>query len=546
MVSVKKFINTCFTSDPHTYLLAYSSAIIGLIFSFKYVIKKYVIMKKTSMNSGQEYSMNLANRLDYSGLKQIQSTVKKVFFYRVCGTGMGAAACLLKEKGYEVSGGDSNFYPPMSTYLESTGIPLYKIDQITREFLKSFDLIVVGNVIPKGGADATLIEELGVKFVSFPTAIGALVLSDVNVVGVAGTHGKTTTTFFATQIFENLGADPGYLIGGVMEGRPSAKLGNGKYFFIESDEYDSAYFEKISKFRSYSLDNLILTSLEYDHADIFDSVEDIKNEFRAAIPHISKNFIICSDYLAAVELYEEFNDNSGEADKNRWIKYGEKSEVGPKFLESNELGTRFQINLNNQQHIFTTNLVGKHNILNLSSVLIYALGEGYSKEDLDKCIKNLQMVKRRQEVRGHYKKALVIDDFAHHPRAVFLTLDGIITMYPGKKVHVVMEPNSATARSSIFQQEFTDSLERAASVIFTKPSRPTSVKNVGDLDIYKIIESVKSSGRSGSVVGTLPELMVEIEKLAGSENVILILSNGTCLGLWESEFAKNLTMNFTH
>ncbi len=188
--------------------------------------------------------MNLANCLDYSGLKKIQATVKKVFFYRVCGTGMGAAACLLKEKGYLVEGGDSNFYPPMSTYLESTGIPLHKVDQITREFLKSFDLIVVGNVIPKGGADATLIEELGVKFVSFPTAIGALVLSDVNVVGIAGTHGKTTTTFFATQIFENIGADPGYLIGGVMEGRPSAKLGNGKYFFIESDEYDSAYFEK--------------------------------------------------------------------------------------------------------------------------------------------------------------------------------------------------------------------------------------------------------------------------------------------------------------
>ena len=449
---------------------------------------------------------------------------------------MGAAACLLKEKGYDVQGGDTNFYPPMSTYLESTGIPLFKLDQITPEFLKTFDLIVVGNVIPRDGADAKIIEELGVKFSSFPTAIGALVLSDVNVIGIAGTHGKTTTTFLATQIFEKLGANPGYLIGGVMEERPSSRLGSGKYFFIESDEYDSAYFEKISKFRSYSLDNLILTSLEFDHADIFNSIDDIQAQFRAAMPHISKTMIMSADYIASLELFNEFTDG----DKNRWYKYGEKSEMGPKILESNEFGTRFQIRYNKEDLVYETNLIGRHNILNLSSVIIYALTEGFSHKAIFESIKDLQMVKRRQEVRGSYKGALVVDDFAHHPRAVELTLDGIITKYPKRAVHVIMEPNSATARSAIFQKEFTESLSRAASVIFTKPSRPTSVKNVGDLDIYKIVEAVKASGREGSVVGNLSELMVEIEKIAKPSNLILILSNGTCLGLWESDFVKNL------
>lgn len=480
--------------------------------------------------------MNLAHKQDFNGLKKIHKDIKKIFFYRVCGTGMGAAACLLKEKGFDVQGGDTNFYPPMSTYLESTGIPLFKLEQITQDFLKTFDLIVVGNVIPNGGQDAKLIEELGVKFCSFPTAIGALVLSDVNVIGIAGTHGKTTTTFLATQVFEKLGTNPGYLIGGVMEERPSSRLGSGNYFFIESDEYDSAYFEKISKFRSYSLDNLILTSLEFDHADIFGSVEDIKAQFRAAIPHISKTFILSADYIASLELYNEFFDG----DKSRWIKYGEKSEVGPKILEANENGTKFILNFSKEDYTFETNLIGRHNILNLAAVIIYALSEGFKKEQIAEAIKDLKMVKRRQEVRGSYKGALIIDDFAHHPRAVELTLDGIITKYPGKSVHVVMEPNSATARSAIFQKEFTDSLDRAASVIFTKPTRPTSVKNVGDLDIYKIIDSVKASGRPGSVVGNLEELMVEIEKIAIPGNVILVLSNGTCLGLWESEFVKNL------
>ncbi len=480
--------------------------------------------------------MNLANKLDYSGLKKLQKDIKRVFFYRVCGTGMGAAACLLKEKGFDVEGGDTNYYPPMSTYLESTGIPLHKLDKVDQAFLSKFDLIVVGNVIPNGGADAKMIEESGVKFASFPTSIGALVLSEVNVIGIAGTHGKTTTTYLATQVFENLNALPGYLIGGVMEGRPSSKLGSGKYFFIESDEYDSAYFEKISKFRSYSIDNLILTSLEFDHADIFASVEAIKDQFRAAIPHIDKKFIFCSDYVAANELFAEFSNG----DKDRWIKYGEKSEVGPKILESSPKGTTFQLRLNKEEYTFETNLIGRHNVANLSAVIIYALSEGFTRDQIANAIKNLEMVKRRQEVRGIYKDALVIDDFAHHPRAVDLTLDGIITKYPGKKINVIMEPNSATARSAIFQTEFEDSLKRAASVIFTKPTRPTSVKDVGDLDIYKIVEGVKKSGRPGSVVGNLSELMVEIEKITGPENVILILSNGTCLGLWESDFVKNL------
>jgi UDP-N-acetylmuramate: L-alanyl-gamma-D-glutamyl-meso-diaminopimelate ligase len=481
--------------------------------------------------------MDLTNKLDYSALKKIQSNIKKVFFYRVCGTGMGAAACLLKEKGYEVQGGDANFYPPMSTYLESTGIPLFKMDKVTTDFLKTFDLIVVGNVVPNGSPDAKQIEESGVKFVSFPTAIGALVLSDVNVIGIAGTHGKTTTTFLATQVFEKLNANPGYLIGGVMEGRPSSKLGDGKYFFIESDEYDSAYFEKISKFRSYSLDNLILTSLEFDHADIFGSVEDIKNQFRAAIPNIDKTMIMTADYIASLELFNEFKDD----DRSRWIQYGEKTETGPKILESNASGTRFQIKFEKVDYIFETNLIGRHNIMNLTSVILYAMSEKFSKDKIQDAIKDLHMVKRRQEVRGLYKDALVIDDFAHHPRAVELTLDGIITSYPGKKINVIMEPNSATARSAIFQQEFTDSLKRASSVIFTKPTRPTSVKNVGDLDIQKIVDHVKASGRPGAVVGNLYELMAEIEKMTGTENVILILSNGTCLGLWESEFVKKLT-----
>lgn len=480
--------------------------------------------------------MNLKNRLHYQALRTKATAIKRVFFYRICGTGMGAAACLLKEKGYHVEGGDSNYYPPMSTYLKTTGIPTHLLSDVASDFLKSFDLIVVGNVVAGTSQEARMIEELGVPFCSFPSAIGALVLADVNVIGIAGTHGKTTTTYLATQVFENLGLEPGYLIGGVMEGRPSSLLGSGKYFFIESDEYDSAYFEKISKFRSYSLDNMILTSLEFDHADIFNSVEDIKNQFKAALPNIDKRIIVNRDYSASVELFTETEG----IEKKNWTFYGEKSELGPKNVATTPDGSTFQINLNGKTYDFQTNVVGLHNILNLTSVITYALLEGISSEAINKAILNLQMVKRRQEERGFYKKTLVIDDFAHHPRAVELTIDAIKAKYPSKKIHVIMEPNSATARSAIFQKEFTASLNRADSVVFTKPTRPTSVKGVGDLDIAEITKEVLSSGRHGKVVGNLQELREEIERNIGENNLILILSNGTCLGLWESEFVNEL------
>ena len=192
--------------------------------------------------------MDLKNLISQEELIARRSTIKKVFFYRICGAGMGPAAVLVKQAGYEVEGADSAFFPPMSTFLETTGIPLYKLDQVTPDLLKKYDLIVVGNSVGGKLETARMIEQVGVPFTSFPSTLGSLVLKDKNVIGIAGTHGKTTTTYFMTQLLEKLGQNPGYLVGGIIEGRDPSKLGD-KYFVIESDEYDSAYFHKISKFR---------------------------------------------------------------------------------------------------------------------------------------------------------------------------------------------------------------------------------------------------------------------------------------------------------
>lgn len=481
--------------------------------------------------------MNLVNKISHDELKHKKSDIKKIFMYRICGTGMGACACLLREKGYEVEGADTTYYPPMSEYLESTGIPLHNLSEIDNDYLSSFDLIVVGNVVPKQSNDARAIEESGTSFTSFPAALGALVLDDVNVVGIAGTHGKTTTTYLMTQVFEKLGHTPGYFIGGVLEGRMSSALGNGKYFFIESDEYDSAYFEKISKFRSYSINQLVLTSLEFDHADIFNTIEDIKDEFRAMLKSFKGKIIFDNTYAATRELISEFRSslNSGNL-----IPYGDD---GLRIKSASSDGTSFSLFWKGEELDFQTNLVGRHNILNLSSVILFALEEGIDSSKINGVISDLLLVRRRQEVRGTYQDAIVIDDFAHHPRAVELTTSGIKSVYPEKMVKVVIEPNSATARSSIFQKEFLEALAIADYVVFAKPSRHSTVKGTNDLDGDEIISRLKEYGVNGSVQSELLELRKEIDLICDKNTVLLVLSNGTCLGLWGSSFVDELKKN---
>ena len=469
-------------------------------------------------------TLDLTNYYDTLKLSNNKSDFKKIFFYRICGTGMGATAALMKDKGLEVEGFDLEFYPPMGDYLKNLQIPL--LDKIpTTQKLKEFDLIVVGNVLARNSDEAEMIEKSGVPFCSFPAALGGLILDDYTVLGLSGTHGKTTTTYFALQIFENLGQNCGYLIGGVLEGRKSSASPKGKYFFIEADEYDSSYFEKISKFRLYRPDHLVLTSLEFDHADIFNSLDDIKDQFRALLKDFDGTLIYCDEYPASLELRDEF-DLKG-------VAYGNNI----KIIDQGPKGTKFKINDNN----YETNIIGKHNIYNLSSVILFALEEGFSSEYINKAIKNLKMVKRRQEIKGSYNGAIVIDDFAHHPRAVQETISSIRFSYPEKEIVTLIEPNSATARSDLFQKDFTEALKSSDMVIVAKPQKSTTVKNYKDLDCNKMVDDLNKSGKSAYLASKLEELLPIIDNLTSDNRVLLILSNGTCLGLWKSHFSSKLT-----
>lgn len=479
--------------------------------------------------------MDLSNLISQEDLIKRRSQIKKVFFYRICGAGMGPAAVLVKQAGFEVEGADSAFYPPMSTFLETTGIPLHKLDVVTPEFLKQYDLIVVGNSVAGKLEAARMIENTGVPFTSFPSALGSLVLKEKNVIGIAGTHGKTTTTYFLTQMLESLGQNPGYLVGGIIEGRDPAKLGD-KYFVIEADEYDSAYFHKISKFRLYELKNMILTSLEFDHADIFSSVEKIEDEFRAVMPNMKSTLILNQEYPSAMKLHKEYSQNPNQ----KWFLYGAGSEVGPHNVKTFENGSEFEVKWKGETIPFKSSVVGGHNVLNITSCIMYLLSEGFKVADVQKAALSIGMVKRRQEVRGKYKNMIVIDDFAHHPRAITVTLDAIRARFKGKKIVTIFEPISATARSSIFQNEFRDSLAGSDKVIIAKASIATTALGGQDLDVDKLAKEITGMGKPSQVATTLEELRSAIDKNVDQDGVLLVLSNRTCLGLWESSFVKEL------
>ena len=479
--------------------------------------------------------MDLTNLISQDDLIARRSQIKKVFFYRICGAGMGPAAVLIKQAGFQVEGADSAFYPPMSTFLETTGIPLFKLDQVTPEFLKQYDLIVVGNSVSGKAEAARMIEKVGVPFTSFPSALGSLVLKDKNVVGIAGTHGKTTTTYFMTQLLEKLNQNPGNLIGGIIEGRNPSELGD-KYFAIESDEYDSAYFHKISKFRLYEMKHLILTSLEFDHADIFASVEKIEDEFRDVIPKM-KTLIFNQEYPSAMKLYKEYFGKNAD---QKWFLYGDKSEIGPFEVETFETGSTFSLKWKGESISFKSSVIGQHNVLNLTSCLIFLLNEGFKVPELQNATAKIGMVKRRQEVRGKYKGMVVIDDFAHHPRAITVTLQAIRAQFKNKKIITVFEPISATARSSIFQNEFRDSLASSEKVIIAKAEIATTALSGKDLDSDQLAQEITQKGSQAVCVNKLDDLRKTIDAFSEPDAVLLILSNRTCLGLWESSFVQEL------
>lgn len=370
---------------------------------------------------------------------------KHIHILGICGTFMGGVAMLAREMGHKVTGSDQSVYPPMSTQLESQGIKLisgYEADQLEL----NPDEIVIGNALSRGKPVIETILNKKLNYYSGPEWIAKNILINKKIIAIAGTHGKTTTSSMVAWILEYADLKPGFLIGGIPENFGiSARIGDGKYFVIEADEYDSAFFDKRSKFIHYHPDILILNNLEFDHADIFKDLDAIKTQFQYLLRTVPQNGLI---------IYNQMDPNLADIlEKGCWTPLESFSESDFGLLK----------NLN-------WNLLGKHNLLNALAAIKAAMHVGVSLETALKALGEFKSVKRRLEILGEKRGIIIYDDFAHHPTAIQTTLEGLRQKVGKQKIIAVLECASNTMKLGVHKDSLSGSLNTADEIIFLRPA----------------------------------------------------------------------------
>ena len=439
---------------------------------------------------------------------------------------MGGIAAIARQAGHEVTGCDANVYPPMSTQLEAQGIKLiegYSPDQL-RQFKSKPDLFLIGNVVSRGNP---LLEEIlnqGLAYTSGPQWLGEHVLSGQHVMAVAGTHGKTTTTAMLTWILEFNQQSPGYLIGGVpLNFTVSARLGRGSYFVIEADEYDTAFFDKRSKFVHYRPHTAILNNLEFDHADIFPDLAAIETQFHHLVRTIpQKGLVITNAMEQSLERVIE---------RGCWSpleRFGEK--IGDWSMEDlpnadGKSGADFAVLQRGQKcaevhWASNSGVMGKHNQMNALAAIAAANHIGIHPENAAKALAEFKNVKRRLELIGIKNHIHVYDDFAHHPTAIATTLDGLRKQVGKARILAVLEPRSNTMKLGVMKSQLPDSL-RSADLVFAYGA--VSGKDALGWDLQ---EAITPLGVRGKSFQDLSRLVESIGTAAKPGDHILVMSNG--------------------
>jgi UDP-N-acetylmuramate: L-alanyl-gamma-D-glutamyl-meso-diaminopimelate ligase len=441
---------------------------------------------------------------------------------------MSALASLLREAGHEVTGSDEQAYPPASTLLESLGIRVGSGYEPTR--LAGVDLVVCGNAVRRTNVEATAARDRGLHMVSFPQALEELFLDARRPAVVAGTHGKTTSASMLAWVLERTGRAPGYLIGGAPRDLPSAAaLGRGEWFVIEGDEYDSAYFDKEPKFLHYHSALLVLTAVEFDHADIYRDLAHVKAAFRKLLDGLAVDVpvIACTDFPHVRDLIDGRPGalrRFGLADPAEW-------QVSDLVDDGS---TRFVVRERGRKIVdVRLQVPGAINARNALGVLLAAREIGLGWDEAAAALAEFRGVRRRQEVVGEGRGVTVIDDFAHHPTAVGETLRALRLRYPGRRLRAVFEPRSNTSRRRVFQQEYCDALsladESVLARVFVKESDPIPPEE--RLDPDAIAAEVTARGAPCRTIEGTDAIRDYLVGSARAGDVMVIMSNGAFGGL---------------
>jgi len=431
----------------------------------------------------------------------------------ICGTFMGGVALLARELGFTVSGSDKGVYPPMSTQLEAQGITLVEGYSVNYFRSNSPDLVVIGNAMSRGNESVEYVLDNQINYCSGPAFVSEYILKNRWVLAVAGTHGKTTTSSMLSWILEYANLSPGFLIGGIPQNfGVSARLGSDPFFVIEADEYDTAFFDKRSKFVHYHPRTLVLNNLEFDHADIFSNIDDIKKQFHHLMRILPRNGKVISPGLD-----ENLNDvlNMGcwsESEKigdqganNWWVKLHVAD------------GSSFDVGFDDKQFgIVNWNLIGNHNVSNAVAAIAAARHAGVSPEHAIEALSEYINTKRRLELRGNVNDILVYDDFAHHPTAIDLTLSGLRNKVGSQKIFAILEPRSNTMKMGIHKETLALSLEKADEILLFQ----------SDETQWDIAENLKSLGNKVRVFNQTDKIINSVVEEAKRNDHILVMSNG--------------------
>ena len=448
----------------------------------------------------------------------------------ICGTAMASLAGLLKDRGFKVTGSDMNPYPPMSTQLENLKIPVMKGYKAENLHPKP-DFVIVGNVISANNEEAQELMKLQIPYTSLPKAMGEFIIADRESIVIAGTHGKTTTTSLMSWIAEVAGKKPGFLIGGIPKNfSQSFKNPEGNLFVIEGDEYDTAFFDKVPKFIHYKPKHVILTSVEFDHADIYKDLNAVKAAFAMLMKLVPENgtLIAHADDANVMEIFAQAKC------KNKYT-YGFKSgDFRTKILSQDEQGMKFEITFKGEKlGPYTVAMTGDYNILNATADVAMATLLGFSADKISEALRTFQGVKRRQEILGEPGGVLLIEDFAHHPTAVKETVRGIQKKYPNRKVFSVFEPRSATSRRKVFQQDYVEAFKEAHAILLAKAFDQSKIDSENRFSSEELVSDLKAAGKNAECYDSADAIVSALKGQAKKGDVVLIMSNGGFDGIYQ-------------
>ncbi|HEX4425474.1 MAG TPA: UDP-N-acetylmuramate:L-alanyl-gamma-D-glutamyl-meso-diaminopimelate ligase [Terriglobales bacterium] len=455
---------------------------------------------------------------------------KHIHLIGICGTAMASLAGMLQQRGFRVTGSDAAAYPPMSDFLASLGIPLAQ--PFAAQNLEPHpDMVVVGNAISRGNLELEHVLDKRIPFCSMPQILHDEFLRGKEVLVVAGTHGKTTTTSMLSWIFDSAGLQPSFLIGGIAENFGSSfQLGSGKHFILEGDEYDTAFFDKGPKFLHYFPDGVILTSVEFDHADIYKDLDAVETAFKRLVNLVpGRGRIIGFDQGDSIErcLAKAFCsvERYGSSSKATWQITN---------LKLQPARTTWSVIHNGQPWAdFEFALGGEYNVCNATAAAALAAGCGIPKEQIVAALKSFKSVKRRLEVRAQVDGVTVIDDFAHHPTAIAGTLTALRALYPGSRLWVILEPRSNTLRRNVFQNALAESLALADEIVVANVFKSEAIPENERLDLPAVVKQVEKHGRRARILADADAIVKSITPQMRSGDVVAILSNGGFGGIYE-------------